>query len=71
MTDGETRIEIGFQGGLILSLKLAPSEWAKLEAGLAAGDDRVAVEGEDATTHIQLGKICYVKHEPYVGRIGF
>jgi hypothetical protein len=72
MADSDIRVEIGFQGGLILSLRLAPGEWKKLEAALQNGDSRVALTGEDEeTTHVQLSRVCYVKHEGHVGRVGF
>ncbi len=46
-------------------------EWAKLETALDTGEDRVALAGEDTTTHVMLNRVCYVKHESHVGRIGF
>ena len=33
----ESRVEIGFDGGLIISAKVADAEWAKVESALAAG----------------------------------
>ena len=71
MADAESRVEIGFEGGLILSLKLAATEWAVLEAALTGGETNVAVTAEDQTAHVRLDKVCYVKHESHVGRIGF
>ena len=71
MAETDVRVEIGFEGGLILSLKLTQVEWAKLETALESGDDRVALSGEESTTHVVLSRICYVKHESHVGRIGF
>jgi hypothetical protein len=72
MAETDVRVEIGFEGGLILSLKLAQVEWAKLETALESGEGgKVALAGEDTTTHVVLSRICYVKHESHVGRIGF
>jgi hypothetical protein len=71
MAETDVRVEIGFEGGLIVSLKLPQVEWAKLETALDSGEDRVALAGEDVTTHVVLSRVCYVKHESHVGRIGF
>jgi hypothetical protein len=71
MAETDVRVEIGFEGGLILSMKLAQVEWAKLETALDTGENRVALAGEDTTTHVMLNRVCYVKHESHVGRIGF
>jgi len=71
MAETDVRVEIGFEGGLILSMKLAQVEWAKLETALDSGAGKVALAGEETTTHVMLSRICYVKHESHVGRIGF
>ena len=71
MADTDQRVEIGFEGGLILGMRLAASEWAKLEAGLAAGESVVVVETAEGTHHIRVDRVSYVKHESHVGKIGF
>jgi hypothetical protein len=67
----ESRVEIGFDGGLIISAKLADEEWAKLEAALSAGSGIVAFTGEDTGHHVDVSKVCYVRREIRVGRVGF
>jgi hypothetical protein len=71
MAETDVRVEIGFEGGLIVALRLPQVEWAKLEAALDSGEGRVALAGEDETTHVVLNRVCYVKHESHVGKIGF
>jgi hypothetical protein len=72
MADDVSRIELGFDSGLIVITKLEGGEWAKLEAALDAGTGIVKISAPDATTyHIDVSKIGYVKHEAHVGRVGF
>ena len=72
MAEDVTRIELGFDGGLIVITKVAGPEWARLEEALAQGSGVVRLAGEDATTyHVDVSKLSYVKHEAHVGRVGF
>jgi hypothetical protein len=70
MADTERRVELGFEGGLILVVRLPDDQWAKLEGGLGAGG-HVSLTGEDTTYVIDTSKVCYVKVEDSVSRIGF
>jgi hypothetical protein len=67
----ESRVEIGFDGGLIISAKLEDAEWAKLESALAAGRGFATFSAEDSEHHIDVSKIAYVRREAHVGRVGF
>jgi hypothetical protein len=72
MAEDVSRVELGFDSGLIVITKLESSEWSKLEAALDAGSGVVKVSAPDATTyHVDVSKIGYVKHEAHVGRVGF
>jgi hypothetical protein len=72
MADDVSRVEIGFDGGLIVITKIAAKEWAGLEAALKAGKGVVTFAGDDdATYHVDVTKVSYVKHEAHVGRVGF
>jgi len=52
--------------------KIAAKEWAGLEETLKSGKGVVTFSGdENATYHIDVSKISYVKHETHVGRVGF
>ncbi|HEY3764232.1 MAG TPA: hypothetical protein VGL44_03665 [Gaiellales bacterium] len=66
------RVEIGFDGGLIVITKIAAKEWTALESALQSGSGVVQFAGDDdATYHVDVSKISYVKHETHVGRVGF
>jgi len=72
MADDMSRVELGFDSGLIVITKLDAAEWAKLEAALDAGNGIVQIAAPDDTTyHIDVSKVGYVKHEAHVGRVGF
>jgi hypothetical protein len=52
--------------------KIAAKEWAGVEEALKSGKGVVTFAGdENATYHIDVSKISYVKHETHVGRVGF
>lgn len=73
MADDVTRIEVGFDGGLIAGFKLAAGEWSKLSAALSSGSrGLVSVTDQDGTeVHVDVSKIAYVKREPRDSRVGF
>jgi hypothetical protein len=72
MADDLSRVELGFDSGLIVITKLEGGEWAKLEAALEAGKGVVKLAGPDDTSyHVDVSKVCYVKREAHVGRVGF
>ncbi|MGN6377730.1 MAG: hypothetical protein ACTHNU_02140 [Gaiellales bacterium] len=72
MSDERTRIEIGFDGGLIVVTKLTDDGWSKLEAALSARTGTVQLDGEDETVlFVDVTKVSYVKRELHVGRVGF
>ena len=67
-----TRVEIGFDSGLIVIATISAKEWDKLQKGLEAGSGIVRFDGEDmAGYHVDVSKVSYVKHEQHVGRVGF
>ena len=70
MADDMSRVELGFDSGLIVITKLDAGEWAKLEAALDAGKGVVKISGPDDTTyHIDVSKVGYVKREAHVGHV--
>lgn len=72
MASDVTRVEIGFDGGLIVITKVSAAEWATLETALESGGGVVRFAGDDeAIYHVDVSKISYVKHEAHVGRVGF
>jgi len=72
MADDMSRVELGFDSGLIVITKLDAAEWAKLETALDAVKCIVQIAAPDDTTyHSDVSKVGYVKHEAHVGRVGF
>jgi hypothetical protein len=72
MSEERTRVEIGFDSGLIVVAKVTKEGWERLEKALAAGSGSVQLDGEDATAYyVDVAKVSYVKHELHVGRVGF
>jgi hypothetical protein len=72
----EIRVEIGFEGGLIVSMRLDEEQWAKLDGALATaaggGGSLVSVEGEGGVAyHVDPRRVCYVRRERQAARIGF
>jgi hypothetical protein len=72
MSEQRTRVEIGFDGGLIVVTKVTKEGWGNLEQALAAGSGSVRLDGEDDVAYyVDVAKVSYVKHELHVGRVGF
>lgn len=72
MPEEKTRVEIGFDGGLIVVTKLTADEWAKLEQALERRSEGVRLIGEDETEfHVDPSKVAYVKRDSSGGRVGF
>ena len=66
------RVEIGFDGGLIVITKIAAKEWTGVEEALKSGKGVVTFAGdENATYYIDVSKISYVKHKSHVSRVRF
>lgn len=71
MSEDLVRIEIGFDGGLIASMKLPGDQWASLQKAIRAGSGTVEAISDEAAYLIDVAKISYVRHESHVGRVGF
>ena len=72
MAEEKSRVEIGFDGGLIVVTKLTVEEWSKLEQALERRSEGVRLIGEDETEfHVDPSKVSYVKREAGGGRVGF
>ena len=68
--DKPQKVNIGFDGGQVLSARVKPDELAKLRGALG-GDGWHDLEGEDGTVAISLSSVVYVivAHEEH--RVGF
>ena len=75
VAEAEVRVEIGFEGGLIVSMRLEEEEWGKLESalgGTAPAEGLVSVTGEGGTVyHVDPRRVCYVRRERQASRVGF
>jgi hypothetical protein len=67
------RIEIGFDGGQVMSAHVQPSVADDLEQSLdgSGSGGTVQIEAEDGRYTIPLTRIVYVKRYSREGRVGF
>ena len=73
MADRElVRIDIGFHGGDVLSVRVPVVDADALDAALRAGTDTAAgLEAEDGQILVVLAKVSYVKRYAREARVGF
>jgi hypothetical protein len=64
------KISIGFDGGQILSARVAPAELARLRNALG-GDGFHDLTAEDGTVAVRLSKVLYVLVDHEEHRVGF
>jgi len=70
--EDRVRLDLGFEGGTVLSVSVAPSEADALEERLQAGDGGPAqLETEDGRLIVVLARVLYVKRHSRGGRVGF
>ncbi len=66
------RIEIGFDGGQIMSALVESAEADRLEHALGGSEDgALALEVEDGRYTVALRRVVYVKRFSREGRVGF
>jgi hypothetical protein len=66
------RIEIGLDGGTILSALVAPASAEALERSLNAGaGGALSLEAQDGTILLVLPRVLYAKRFAREGRVGF
>jgi hypothetical protein len=72
MAETVTRIEIGFHGGDVLSMRVPVEDADALEKALRARDDGVCeLHGDDGVFLVVLGRVLYVKRYAREARVGF
>ena len=72
MAETAVRIEIGFQGGDVLSMRVPVDDADALERALRARDDTVCeLHGEDGVFLVVLERVLYVKRYAREPRVGF
>ncbi|HEV2076145.1 MAG TPA: hypothetical protein VGR10_07880 [Thermoleophilaceae bacterium] len=71
--DKPSRVDIGFAGGQVLVLRIAPGPYESLRRALE--DDRAQrwheLETEDSTVTVDLSQIVYVRLDTEQHRVGF
>ncbi len=66
------RIEVGLDGGQILSTLVTPKSAEALDRALNAGDaGSVTLEAQDGTILLVLPRVLYAKRFAREGRVGF
>jgi hypothetical protein len=72
VADDRIRIEVGFDGGQIMSALVAPDSADSLERALAAGGETsLALDAQDGRYVLKLDRIVYVKRFARDSRVGF
>jgi hypothetical protein len=66
------RIEVGFEGGDVLSMRVPVEDADALEAALRSRNDGVCeLRGEDGRFLVVLARVLYVKRYAREARVGF
>lgn len=66
------RIEVGLDGGTILSALVAPASADALDRSLHAGvDGTLSLDAQDGTIVLVLTRVLYAKRFAREGRVGF
>ena len=72
MADDRIRIEVGFDGGQIMSALVAPASADSLERALDDGrETSLTLDAQDGRYLIKLDRIVYVKRFARDSRVGF
>ena len=63
---------VGFQGGQVLSIRVAEAELEKLRAALREGKERWhELEATDGAVLVDLGQVVYLRVDSDEHRVGF
>jgi hypothetical protein len=73
MADTPRRIEIGFQGGQSLPVRVAQEVYDALRKALAdsSSDRWFELKTEDSDVHVDLAQVVYVRLDTEDHRVGF
>jgi hypothetical protein len=73
MAEKPRRIDIGFQGGQVLSVRVADDAHAEFRKALSdSGSDRwFELKTQDSDVHIDLSQVVYVRLDTDEHRVGF
>jgi hypothetical protein len=71
-TNDHVRIEVGFDGGQIMSALVTAQAADELEGALAArSQDSMTLDAEDGRYSVALTRVVYLKRFAREGRVGF
>jgi hypothetical protein len=65
------RVDAGFQGGSVLSLRVTEDEYKSLKGALGGSERWHELESEDATVTVDLSQVIYVRLDTERDRVGF
>jgi hypothetical protein len=65
------RVDIGFQAGPVLSLRVEETEYEKLRGALGGSERWHQLTSEDATVTLDLSQLIYVRLDTERDRVGF
>jgi hypothetical protein len=73
MAETPRRIDVGFQGGLVLSVRVTQEAHDGLRKALSdSGSDRwFELKTQDSDVHIDLSQVVYVRLDTEDSRVGF
>jgi hypothetical protein len=66
-----TRVDIGFQGGQTLSVRVEGDEYSGLHKAVAKGDGWYELKTQDSDVFLNLGEVVYVRLDTEEHRVGF
>jgi hypothetical protein len=70
--DGFVRVEIGLDGGQILSVLMTSESAKSLESALDKGDSKaLALDAQDGELRLVLSRVLYAKRFARESRVGF
>jgi hypothetical protein len=71
VADTRIRIEVGFDGGQVMSAHVETATADELEKALDGGSGTFQIDAEDGRYTVNLARIVYVKRFSREGRVGF
>jgi hypothetical protein len=72
MAKERIRIQVGFEGGTIMSASVDPEQADRLERHLASGGDgTVELDDEDGRLIVVLARVLFVRRHARESRVGF
>jgi hypothetical protein len=73
MADVFSRVDIGFEGGQVLSVRIAVADYETLRKSLEdqKGDRWYRLSAQDSEVVVELSRVVYVRLDTDAQRIGF